>query len=110
VTRLARRIYAAHQSHFRGSNPFDPKGPFAEFAHAKGLLAGKQRPQKATWQQFSGTDRRVAPVHTLLKLGLRVPGPNRYELLMRYLTRIARFRNQGSFLKPEPAAAGTARR
>jgi hypothetical protein len=102
VTRLARRIYAQHQPSFAGSDPFDSTSPFFRFARESGLLAGKVVPQKATWHEFSGTDRRVETVHWLLKLALRLLGPNRYELLMRYLAYISVLRHQSVFLKPKP--------
>jgi hypothetical protein len=101
ITRLARRIYACHQEAFADSDPFDAKGPFFQFARETHLLAGKALPEKATWREFSGSDRRVEAVHTLLRIVLRVLGPNRYELLMRYLAHISVLRNQGVFLKPK---------
>jgi hypothetical protein len=101
ITRLARRLYAQHEPTFGASDPFDAAGTFFHFAHKTGLLAGKAAPQKATWREFSGTDRRVEAVHTLLKLALRLLGPNKYELLMRYLAHIAVLRNQSVFLKPD---------
>jgi hypothetical protein len=101
INRLTRRLYAAHGRSFAGSNPFDAAGPFYQFARNTGLLAGKAAPAKATWREFSGTDRRVEAVHILLKLALRLLGPNRYELLMRYLAHISVLRNQGIFLKPD---------
>jgi hypothetical protein len=101
ITRIARRLYAQHEPTFGASDPFDTRGPFFQFAQKSGLLAGKAVPQKATWNEFSGTDRRVEAVHTLLKLALRLLGPNRYELLMRYLSHISVLRNQSVFLKPD---------
>ena len=101
VTRLARRIYAKHQKHFAG-NPFDASGAFAAFAREHKLVAGKEAPAKATWKQFNPRDRRVQSVHRLLRAALRVLGPNRYELLMRYLAYIAVLRNQAVFLR-DPA-------
>ncbi len=101
IHRLTRRIFAEHQLAFADSNPFDANGPFYQFARKAALLDGKAKPQKATWRDFQGTDRRVEAVHFLLKLTLRVLGPNRYELLMRYLAHIAVLRNQSVFLKPE---------
>ena len=101
ITRLARRIYAKHQEAFAGADPFDAAGPFYQFARSTGLLAGKEKPQKATWHEFSGEDRRVEGVHKLLKIALRILGPNRYELLMRYLGHISVLRNQSVFLKPK---------
>ncbi|HZY61825.1 MAG TPA: group 1 glycosyl transferase [Edaphobacter sp.] len=98
ITRLARRIYAKHQARFSGQDPFDAQGEFAHFAKRLGLVAGQAAPAKATWKEFNPKDRRVEMVHRLLKMTLRVLGPNRYELLMRYLAHIAVLRNQSVFL------------
>ena len=83
---------------FANHDPFDAHGPFAAFARRHRLVAGKLAPAKSTWREFNPTDRRVQAVHRLLKLALRVLGPNRYELLMRYLAHIAVLRNQSTFL------------
>jgi hypothetical protein len=99
VTRLARRIYAAHQQQWVGQDPFDAAGTFAAFAKRHGLIAGKVAPQKATWKEFNSEDRRVEMVHRGLRFALRILGPNRYELLMRYLAHIAVLRHQSVFLK-----------
>ena len=102
VNRLCRRIYSKHQARWAGQDPFDATGPFAAFAKQLGLVKGKVQPQKATWKEFDGADRRVEMVHRLLKLALKALGPNRYELLMRYLAHIAVLRNQSIFLGNEP--------
>jgi hypothetical protein len=103
LTRLARRIYAEHQHHFRnganGADPFDAKGSFANFAKRERLVAGPASPSKSTWREFDPNDRRVRAVHALLRFSLRVLGPNRYELLMRYLGHITVLRNQAVFLR-----------
>ena len=98
VTRLARRIYSKHQARWQGQDPFDAKGEFAAFAKKLKLVAGTSVPQKSTWREFNPKDRRVEMVHRLLKLALRLLGPNRYELLMRYLSYITVLRNQSVFL------------
>jgi hypothetical protein len=98
VTRLARRIYSKHQERWVGQNPFDAKGGFASFAKRLGLVEGKAAPQKSTWREFNPKDRKVEMVHRLLRAALRVLGPNRYELLMRYVAHIAVLRNQSVFL------------
>lgn len=100
VTRLARRIYAVHQARWAGQDPFLARGAFAGFARRLGLVAGKSAPGKSTWREFNPQDRRVAAVHRLLKVALRLLGPNRYELLMRYLAHIAVLRHQAVFLDP----------
>lgn len=99
VTRLARRMYAAHYERFVGSDPFDAQGPFARFAQEQHLVAGKAAPAKATWKEFNPRDRRVETVHKLFKGALRVLGPHRYELLMRYVAYISILRNQAVFLR-----------
>ncbi len=98
VTRLARRIYAQRAEQFSSQDPFDANGPFARFARRHRLVAGKLAPAKSTWREFNPNDRRVQAVHRLLKLALRLLGPDRYELLMRYLAHIAVLRNQSVFL------------
>ncbi len=100
LNRLARRLYAAHATHWPNQDPFDATGPFAAFARRLGLVKGKSAPPKTTWGDFNKKDRRVEAVHTLLKLALRLLGPVRYELLMRYLAHITVLRNQAVFLKP----------
>jgi hypothetical protein len=99
VTRLARRLYAKHQKHFAGTDPFNAQQPFARFATSLKLVQGTVAPAKSTWKDFSPRDRRVDAVHTLLKLALRILGPHKYELLMRYLAHITVLRNQSVFLR-----------
>ena len=104
VTRLARRIFAAHFAHFTSAtgsspDPFAADGPFARFARVQGLVKGKVAPQKSTWKQFNPSDRRVWAVHRSLRAALRVLGPHQYELLMRYLAHIAVLRQQAVFLR-----------
>jgi len=104
VNRLARRLFAVHEERFRrvsgdGVDPFDAAGPFAQFARAQGLVKGKAAPPKATWKQFNPRDRRVLVIHRLLRGLLQVLGPDRYELLMRYLSHITVLRHQGVFLR-----------
>jgi hypothetical protein len=99
VTRLARRLFAEHQSHFTGTDPFDANAPFARFARDHRLVQGTVAAPKSTWKDFSVRDRRVEAVHSLLKLALRLLGPHRYELLMRYLAHISVLRHQSIFLR-----------
>jgi hypothetical protein len=99
VTLLARRMYAMHQDRFGAADPFDSAGPFAQFAREHRLVKGVVAPAKSTWSDFSPRDRRVEAVHSLLKLALRLIGPHKYELLMRYLGYISILRNQSVFLR-----------
>ena len=110
ITRLARRLYGAHYARFAGSDPFDASGTFAQWAKKTKLVAGKAAPAKATWHEFNPKDRRVKTIHRMLRFTLRVLGPGRYELLMRYLSHISVLRNQSVFLRDAewPVPSGTA--
>lgn len=104
INRLTRRLFAAHEERFRSSetatdDPFAADGPFLRFAKAQRLVKGKAAPPKATWKEFDPADKRVGAVHRLLRAALRVLGPGRYELLMRYLAHISVLRHQGVFLR-----------
>ena len=104
INRLTRRLYAGNLSHFTAADPFAATGEVFRFARSNNLLAGKAAPLKAGWRQFSATDRRVEAVHRLLRLVLRILGPNRYDMLMRYLAHITVLRHQAVFLKPKDPA------
>ena len=115
LTRLARRLFAAHETRFRPEDgqevdPFNAGGSFAQFARRQGLVKGQVASAKTTWKEFDATDRRVSAVHRLLRWTLRVLGPSRYELLMRYLAYISVLRHQGAFLRaprwPQDAVDG----
>ena len=96
ITRLSRRIYSTER--VAGGDPFDAEGPWLAFCRRRKMVAGRAAPAKSTWAQFSGEDRRVKMVHQMLRFALRAIGPNRYELLMRYLSFITVLRNQSVFL------------
>jgi hypothetical protein len=99
VNRLARRIYSKHKELQTDKDPFDARGQFYGFCRRHGLLSGKLQPGRSTWKEFDPKDRRVIAIHRLLRVALRILGPVRYELLMRYLSYIAVLRNQSVFIK-----------
>lgn len=99
VTRLQRRIFAAHEQNFKNQDPFDSKSDFYDFARRHRLLAGKRKVAKSTWREFEPNDRRVQLVNRLLLITLRLLGATRYELLMRYLSFISILRNQAVFIR-----------
>ena len=108
VTRLARRVYAVHAARWQGQDPFDGRGLFAAYARRQRLVSGPVAATKATWKEFDARDRRVEWVHRLLRLGLRALGPNRYELLMRYLAFIAVLRHQADLLDEQQSGKRSA--
>lgn len=99
INRLARRIYSKHREFERAGDPFDSNGLFYRFCKRNGLLSSKRGLQKTTWVHFDPSDRRVLAVHRVLRLSLRILGPDRYELLMRYISHISVLRNQSVFIK-----------
>ncbi len=99
VTLLARRLFAAHESSFAGEDPFAVGSKFSRFARRHGLVAGRAQPAKVGWNDMAKQDKRVRAIQSMLRLGLKVLGPNRYELLMRYLSFISILRNQAEFIK-----------
>ena len=101
VTRLARRLFAVHAARFAtaGTDPFAAAGAFSRFARAHGLVRGRAVSEKTTWKEFNPRDRRVAAVHRLLRLALRLLGPHRYELLMRYLGHVSVLRHQADLFR-----------
>lgn len=99
VTLIARRIYAAREKLFSREDPFQNNSEFYRFAQRHGLMAGKVHQPRIGWEGFEAEDRRVVAVHLFLKLTLKLLGPNRYELLMKYLGFISILRNQAAFIK-----------
>jgi len=103
VTRLQRRIFAAHEADFGHQDPFDIRNRFYDFAQRHGLLIRQRKVVKSTWREFNPEDRRVRLVNGLLLIVLRLLGSARYELLMRYLSFISILRNQAVFIRdPRP--------
>lgn len=101
ITRLARRLYAMHKKRLPPSSaedPFAASSVFARLAKRSGWVKGALPPPKSTWHEFNPNDSRVHAVHKLLALALRLLGPHRYELLMRYLSHITVLRHQAVFL------------
>jgi len=107
VTSLARRIFAAHEKQFSG-NPFMLGGSFYNFAYSKGLIKNQNSMQNAGLREFDRKDKRVQAVNRLLRLTLRLLGPYRYELLMKYLGHIAVLRNQSILISDKGWEAGKA--
>lgn len=99
VTLIARRIYAAHEKSFSHEDPFQSNSDFYRFAQRHGLTAGKVQQPRIGWEGLEAQGRRVTVVHLILKFTLKLLGPNRYELLMKYLGFISILRNQAVFIK-----------
>lgn len=94
---LLRRIYSQVDDLYAG-NPFDATGAFYRDARRKGLIVRADPAVKSSWKDYRPSDRRVRCVKRLLKTTLRILGPGRYTLLMKYLAHISVLRRQGFLL------------
>jgi len=95
INELTRRVYAAGLDKFAGADPFDASGPFYAFARARGLLSASSGPPPVVVRP-DADDVRVRTIGLVLRALLRVLGPDRYALLMKYLAHISLLRNQRS--------------
>lgn len=94
INDLTRRVYAFSMDKFRGVDPFDADGEFFRFAKRAGLLSAGADGTAAI-SGFPGTqDVRLRTIHWCFRLALRVLGPDRYVLLMRYVAHVALLLNQ----------------
>lgn len=96
ITPALRRFYAGLLDRFADvADPFDPSGKVMDFARKQGLLVrGNAAAKRQTFQDVGKYKRPIRFIHVLLRCALRVLGPNRYYMLMRYLGHISSLRNQ----------------
>jgi hypothetical protein len=96
ITPALRRFYAGLRPQFADvTNPFDPNGRVMKFARKNGLLVRTNAASKRhTFQDLGKFSGPIRFIHLLLRLALRVLGPNRYYMLMRYIGHISSLRNQ----------------
>lgn len=96
VTPSLRRVYAALESTFPLSeDPFSPGSSLQQFAITHGLAGRKYKMFKQpTFKEIGDCSKSVRVISIGLRYVLRVIGPNRYFVLMRYLSYISSIRNQ----------------
>lgn len=96
ISPTLRRIYANPRYAFpRDEDPFQPDSRLMRFAR-KHRLIGKSVKKAKRWTagELSSFGLQVRIMDALFKLALRVLGPNRYFLFMRYLAQAASIRGQ----------------
>jgi hypothetical protein len=98
INRLQRAAFAANLDQFRMSDPFDPKGPFFEWAKQRHLMSRSDTAGKYRRQSYNLSDKRVRLVNALLRLALRVLGADRYSILMKYFEYASILRNQNDII------------
>lgn len=94
VTKLQRAIFAANLEKFSSGNPFDSQGPFYKWAERRHLLTHRDSSEQYGRKAYSKLDRRIRFVHAAMRLVLRLLGPDRYTILMKYLEFASVLRNQ----------------
>jgi hypothetical protein len=94
IAPLARWLYAANLERFHGDNPFANSSAFYAWARTKGAIRGGVAPAVGSKSQRSDADSRFLFTNKLLRLALRVFGPDRYMLLIKYLSYVIVVGNQ----------------
>jgi hypothetical protein len=96
VSPTLRRLYANKAYEFPlDEDPFQPGSALLRFARAKGLVGPSiGRAQRMTAGDLAHHGWQVRVITLGFKLALRILGPNRYFLLMRYLAHASSIRNQ----------------
>ena len=96
INDLTRRVYAFSLDKFDGVDPFDADGEFFRFVKRAGVLSPEQASATGNAAFPGAGDVRVRLIHGCLRLALRILGPDRYVLLMRYLAHVSLSLNQRS--------------
>jgi len=94
INKLQRAAFAANLDHFGNLNPFDAAGPFYKWAKRNHLQGSQDSIAKYGRKAYSASDTRVLLINSMFRLALRVLGPDRYTILMKYLEFASLLRNQ----------------
>jgi hypothetical protein len=101
VTQIARAAFAVSESHFRDDNPFLASSEFYRWARSRGILSLEDTHSQFNSSNHNQADLRVRVARVTLSALLKVVGPNRYTILMKYLSFISVLRNQAGVLSPK---------
>ncbi len=96
ISPTLRRLYANPAYKFpMDEDPAQPSSALMQFARENRLI-GKQvtKSKRQTASDISAYSRQVRLLGLVFKVGLKILGPNRYFLLMRYLAHASSIRNQ----------------
>jgi hypothetical protein len=96
VSPTARRFYTALESKFPPEeNPFAHNSTFQRFALSQGLVRkNSKQAVRPTFRELGDFSKGARVIAFALRNILRLVGPNRYFLLMRYMAHISSIRNQ----------------
>jgi hypothetical protein len=101
VTQIARSSFAISERHFADGNPFLTTSEFYRWARSRGLLSTADTSAKYNLVTYKKAVRRVRMLNKLLLALLKIVGPNRYTILMKYLSFVSILRNQPGVLSPD---------
>ncbi len=101
VTQIARSAFAISERHFSEQDPFLTTGDFYRWARSRGLLGSADTSAQYNYATYEKAAWQGRVLNKLLYALLRVVGPNRYTILMKYLSFISVLRNQPGVLSPE---------
>jgi len=104
VNKLQRAAFAANLDRFSSADPFDAAGPFYAWAKKNRLQDGQDTVGQYNRQTYNQTDKRIRFVNRMLRLALRLLGPNRYTILMKYLAYSSVLRYQRGVFGDIPTA------
>jgi hypothetical protein len=101
ITQIARSAFALSESSFSNDDPFSTASGFYRWARSRRVLGNTDSSGKYNLASYKNSGRKVRIANGLLSGLLRVVGPNRYTILMKYLSFISILRNQPGVLSPE---------
>lgn len=101
IAQIARAAFGLSAHSFSGDDPFLTTGRFYRWARSRGVLGKFDSSGKYNLASYKNSHRRVRLANRILSLLLKVLGPNRYTILMKYLSFISVLRNQSGILSPK---------
>ena len=104
VNKLQRAAFAANLDRFSVADPFDAAGLFYAWAKKNRLQDRQDTAGQYNRHSYNQTDKRIRFVNRMLRLALRLLGPNRYTILMKYLAYSSVLRYQREVFGDIPTA------
>lgn len=94
ILKIARTVFSFFEERYRGDDPFDANGRFYKDASRWHLLADRDTSIKYNLRNIQKEDWRIRLINRGLRMILRIFGPDRYSMFIKYLSYIAISRNQ----------------
>ena len=94
ITPFVRRLYAANLERFQNQDPFSSSSAFFAWARSKGAIVAKNASGTSPSTAGAQNDNRFMFANRLFRLALRLLGPERYMLLLKYLSYVIVLENQ----------------